>query len=351
MNQNRTFSFDILRIIAAFSVVMLHVSSRYMMICGVNDINGQVANLYDSLNRFGVPVFVMISGAIFLNPEKEIDVKRLWIHNILRIFIVYIIWSYAYYAYQSIYEWHFDFIHQGLTRTVTGIAYASDHLWYLGMLVGLYAMIPVLRSWLHKTSKQNIEYFLLLFIGSGILLNTVNILLNSSLVGRLIGTFRIAELSGYLGYFVLGYYLMNYEVPKNLRHAVYATVPLDITLNYLISWKFSIDGGAFHAGVYDSFGVFTFLEVIALFMAIVYGAKGAEPRLITKQIFRNIATDTFGVYLMHVMALDFIFSKGIISEAMPSALWQPIIAIGLFAVCSVIAALLRRIPVIGRYLC
>lgn len=351
MNKNRKVSLDILRILAAFSVVMLHVSSRYMMVYDVNDLNGQIANFYDSINRFGVPVFVMISGAIFLNPEKEITPKKLWLHNILRIFIVYIIWSYAYYAYQSIYEWQFDFIHQGLIRTVTGIAYASDHLWYLGMIIGLYALTPVLRSWINKASKQNIEYFLLLFIGSGILLNTLNILLDSSLVSRVIGTFKITEVSGYLGYYVLGYYLMNFEVPRNLRHAVYATVPFDIAFNYLVSWKFSVNRGYFHPGVYDSFGIFTFLEVAALYMAVMYEAKGSEARPAVKKTLANISLDTFGVYLMHVMVLNYIFSKGLIEMATPSLLWQPVIALGLFIICSIIAALLRRIPVVGRYLC
>jgi len=351
MDRSRNTAFDILRIIAAFSVVMLHASSRYIMMSDVNDATFTAANFYDSINRFGVPVFVMISGALFINPNRENDVKRLWMHNILRLLVVYFLWCYVYYIFQSIYLWKFDFWHQNIMRTVKGIAYATDHLWFLGMLVGLYALSPVINSWIRNASKQNIEYFLFLVVVFQVIRTTITILLNSSLVSRFSEIFTVAELSGYLGYFVFGYYLSNFEVPKKLRYAIYGSIPLAVAINYLVSWKMSINQNGYNPGIYDSFGLFTFLEAIALFMLVVNLCRKRNVKPSASKVLKAFSKDTFGVYLMHVMILDYIYYEGYLSLALPSVLWEIPVAILIFIVSMCISALLRRIPYVGRYLC
>ncbi|EMH1199379.1 acyltransferase family protein [Serratia marcescens] len=58
------------RIIAILAVVLLHVSSRVITWSELGSNDWWYANLYDSLVRWCVPVFVMISGALLLAPEK-----------------------------------------------------------------------------------------------------------------------------------------------------------------------------------------------------------------------------------------------------------------------------------------
>ena len=71
---------DILRIVACFSVIMLHASAQPWYSLPVDGIGFKIANSYDALFRFGVPVFVMISGALFLAPDREITIKKLYWH-------------------------------------------------------------------------------------------------------------------------------------------------------------------------------------------------------------------------------------------------------------------------------
>ena len=72
--QERNIAFDLLRILSAFSVVVLHVSSMYLMEYNVSTTDFKIANFINSISRFGVPIFVMISGAIFLSEDKKITV-------------------------------------------------------------------------------------------------------------------------------------------------------------------------------------------------------------------------------------------------------------------------------------
>jgi len=103
MNQDtkkRNISFDLLRIISAFSVVMLHVSGEYIYRYQVGSLEFSLSNFMNSISRFGVPVFVMISGAIFLSESKMVSIKTLWCKNIFRMCLVFGIWSFSYYVYQ-----------------------------------------------------------------------------------------------------------------------------------------------------------------------------------------------------------------------------------------------------------
>ncbi len=351
MDKNQSAGLDILRIIAAFTVVVLHVASRFIMDSPIDSLNFRAANFYDSINRYGVPVFVMISGVLFLNTEKENDVKRLWLHSILRIAVIYVVWNYIYYAYQSIFIWDFDFLHQGAVRTVTGIAYASDHLWYLGMLVGLYALSPVVKSYLKNASKQNVEYFLFLFLIFEILTQTMSIILDSSLVQKLVGTFTVAELTGYMGYFVLGWYLSKYGLSKPLKLTVYLSLPVDIALNYLISMKLTERAGSYDAGVYDSFGLFTFLEAVAIFVFVLDMTKKKKIFRRSASVLRNISKDTLGIYLMHMLPVDYLYRNGYFVRSLPSIIWVLPMSLIIYIACMAVSALLRRIPYVGRYVC
>ena len=69
------------RIIAILAVVFLHVSAGVVTESVIGTESWWVGNLYDSLVRWCVPVFVMISGAVLLDhSKKKIDQKRIGIN-------------------------------------------------------------------------------------------------------------------------------------------------------------------------------------------------------------------------------------------------------------------------------
>ena len=65
-DKKRLIHYDLLRIFAAFSVVMLHSAAQFWYSLDIYSTEWLIANSYDALFRFGVPIFVMISGALFL---------------------------------------------------------------------------------------------------------------------------------------------------------------------------------------------------------------------------------------------------------------------------------------------
>lgn len=347
----RNMAFDVLRIVAAFSVVMLHVSGTFIKTSEVGSVDFCLANFMNSISRFGVPIFVMISGAIFLSETKQISVKKLWLNNILRMLIVFGVWSFAYYVYQSLYYWNFDFWRQGIVRTITGCVYASDHFWFFFMIIGLYALVPILRTWVHHATKKELDYFVVLFVVFQIGRTTVTTLLDKSLVHKLADMFKITELSWYLGYFVLGYILMKHGVSQKIKWLLRIMIPVGIWANYTISAYMSLEAGVYSPGIYDSFGVFTFFHVVALFVFVTdfFAKKKVGEK--TARVVSETALATLGVYVMHVGLLDFFRSKGFIIGSVNPVLGSLLLTCICFVLCGVVAALLRRIPFVGKYIC
>lgn len=346
----RNASLDSLRIISALSVVFLHVSGLYVQKYPLGSIGFRVSNFYNSVSRFGIAVFVMISGALFLSDYKSISLKKLWTGNILRLFIVYSIWSFAYYVYQCKYYWNASIFHNGIVGVISGCVYSSDHFWFIFMILGLYTLVPFLRTWLTHAKEKELNYFVVLFVVFQVVRVTITILTDSSLVTEISNKLTITELSRFLGYFVLGYILTKYEIPKKLKNAIYALVPIGVIVNFFVSDVMSLKAGFYHPGIYDAFGFFTFIFTVALFIFFKEVGTKLTAGLTRTRILENISLDTLGIYLLHVGILDFLNKNGILFGSLSPIIGIPVISIITFALCGLVSAFLRRIPVVGRYL-
>ena len=86
---------DTMRVVATFGVIALHVfCTDYHSTIG--SYNWFVAVIVDTLVRWSVPLFVMISGALFLQPSKEVSYRTLLKKQIPRLFIAYVFWGIVY---------------------------------------------------------------------------------------------------------------------------------------------------------------------------------------------------------------------------------------------------------------
>ena len=74
----RNLSLDILRIFAMMSVVMVHCAAEFLGHYDAGTAEFFWGNIFDSISRAGVPIFLMISGAFFLNENKEISINNVF---------------------------------------------------------------------------------------------------------------------------------------------------------------------------------------------------------------------------------------------------------------------------------
>lgn len=169
-----------------------------------------VRNVYDSMVRWSVPVFVMISGALFLDTRKPLNIIKLYTKNILRIIIAFLFWS-------VLYELYMVKSNIGLKSFIVDVCAGHFHLWFSKMLLGLYVMIPIFKAIV--ADKKAEQYFLCIafittFIIPYILFPAIAHF--SKELGLFCENFfdslGIKIASGYSGYFVLGHYLNTYDL-------------------------------------------------------------------------------------------------------------------------------------------
>ena len=94
--KTRTHWMDCLRVLAAAAVILLHVAAKQWHTVDIRGGDWLLLCLFNGSVRWCVPLFVMISGALFLNPEKEISLRDLYGKYILRLLVAYFVWGVVY---------------------------------------------------------------------------------------------------------------------------------------------------------------------------------------------------------------------------------------------------------------
>lgn len=74
-NRERNSRLDIIRIVAVLAVIMIYTSANFVTSFDVFSTEFIGGNIFDSLLRIGVPLFVTISGSLMLDENRNIIPK------------------------------------------------------------------------------------------------------------------------------------------------------------------------------------------------------------------------------------------------------------------------------------
>ena len=169
-NGDTALPVDLIRTIAIILVILLHASIEPYPTANIMSPQAVqywwASDVYDSLSRICVPLFIMLTGALLLQPSKvdepiRVFFKKRWD----RIGLPFLFWTVAYFA------WNFFVNGKALTLTsvLQGLLAGPYYqFWYLYALVGLYILTPVIRVIVAHADWRIIRYFLLIwFVGTG----------------------------------------------------------------------------------------------------------------------------------------------------------------------------------------
>src|SRR5258708_11246214 len=88
---------DVLRIVAAVAVVAVHSATTVVGAYGkVSGSEWWLANTIDAASRWAVPIFVMISGAVILDPAKYEGLATFYKKRLKRILLPLAFWIVVY---------------------------------------------------------------------------------------------------------------------------------------------------------------------------------------------------------------------------------------------------------------
>jgi surface polysaccharide O-acyltransferase-like enzyme len=280
---------DAVRWIATIAVITIHVVAPYLYQYGqISNINWNIYNIIDSLSRFAVPFFVMLSGALLLN--RTITLIDFLKKRFLRILIPFLFWSvvYSVYHYLSKEQQESNYIVFFFSSIIDG---ASYHLWYIYMLIGLYLAIPVLNRWVTNADTNLVLYFILVWF-IGLILDFFDLNFHKD--------FSLTIFTGYLGYLILGYFIAHRssKVNSSILLAVFIAA---VGFTFLATLNKPIVNGMFNGKYYQYLSVNVVLASASLFM-LLKNTFNASKLYLDKLRFGN--QYGFGVYLIHVLVLD-----------------------------------------------
>lgn len=340
----RQWYLDLLRVISIAAVVVIHTAAQYWSSLSVTSYEWNIANVFDGAVRWAVPVFVMISGALFLNPKKEQPIKKLYSKNVLRIVTIILFWGLVYALLRKPpADLTFSSLYEFFEVWVLG----HYHMWFLYMIAGLYIMVPVLRC--ITASEQATAYFLLVAFAVNSVVPFLTSFGRASLLSELVAKMMFEVPVGYSFYFVLGYWLSARQFTLIQRRVMLLGGVIGIVATIAFTRLLSIDAG----GGVQTFYNYLSLPVCLASVGVFAGGKTCCHGICDPEkkhpLLMQLSASTLGVYMIHIIVLDQLMKWGVDSMSFNPALAIPLSSALAIVISFALAVMMTKIPFFNRH--
>ena len=337
--EQRVYYFDFLRVFATFAVVILHLSAQNWDTTDVKSFAWNTFNFYDSIVRWALLSFVMISGALFL--QKDIPLKKIFSKYIFRIVTAFLFWSFVY-AVEH-YAENKDII-KALDHFISG----HYHLWFLFMITELYMILPFTKKIVESDFLT--KYFLLLaFIFTFFLPQSVNLISVFSekygtIATYIINNFYFYFVMGFTVYFLLGCVLNKIEISKKQERIIYFLGICGFIATILMSIMVSRIKNKPNEIFYSYTSINVLFESIAVFVFFKKHFSKQSKFIVT------LSKYSFGAYLVHAAVIRVIELCGLNTLSFNPIFSVPVISVMVFVISFAVSGVLNHIPILKKYI-
>jgi surface polysaccharide O-acyltransferase-like enzyme len=340
--KKRIWYWDILRISAMIFLVIRHSATATFEFVETLGIDWWVSNVYGSLSAWMVPVFLMISGASFLDPNRNITIDRLYKKNIFRMLCAFAFWAIFYACYNKLSGQ--DVVDSFVTMVFQG----HFHLWFIPMIIGMYMVTPLLRV-VTKSIKVTITLTIVTAITGVIvpLLQDLGLFFDTSLLTR---QNNFGFTSAYICFFLVGYVIHNVELSNNTKKIIYAVGILSTLVVFIGTYLLTLRDGQHNEDMQADNNLFTALQGIALFVFAKDNLSNVTFSQEHQKLILDISGLTFGVYMIHVVLLALLDKLGFSPVTYPAIYMIPMLILFVLPVSFFLSWLVKKIPIVGKYI-
>lgn len=356
---------DLLRIIAITLMVLAHACDGFVSQFDTNKEAFLSGVFTGSFVRSCVPLFAMITGVLLL-PTRE-SMTRFYKKRIGRIIVPLIAWSIL---LPLLFFVYLNFINPNTVNPSIDMAghslkaelikmgtfvfnfnYDTTPLWYLYMLIGLYLIMPIISAWLRQATQKEVRILLGIWAVTLVLpywqmvapfLGYTGNFGSMGILGECFwnkyGTFYY--FSGFLGYIVLGYYLVKYPLNWSMKKTLSVSIPL-----FLVGYAITAVGFQLMQIYFP--GNYEYLEIVWYFTGINVAMMTVAVFITIQKInipassaLSTISSNMFGVYLVHFVFIQAMYDL-FIGFNWPSMAKIALITITTFAISYLITALMK----------
>lgn len=346
-HESRADWIELLRVIACFCVILLHVSTKGWNYAGVDAKAWPVYEIFCAISRIGVCCFVMISGTLFLGNTRGKNIEKIYKKYIFKIVVLIAFWSCTYFVFRIL---NGNLKITGLKSVFGELLFGNYHLWYLWMIAGLYAVSPILNKIVED--DKLCRYFLVLCAVVCWIPGMLEVVpvLNELVQGILQDKMYLFLPAGYVGYYILGYYLYKNKLTDRQKKIVLAAGILGAAYAVIGGILYSRHIGEPSQATYNNLTMNIACYAAAIF--VIFKDKISTIQFTEKAKSRIFALGkaTLGIYLIHVMFVQGISDRIMIATDFKYPLASIPITILIFICAYFVAIVIKKIPFVGKWI-
>lgn len=353
--KEETFSLpvDLIRTVAILLVVMLHATNEYYQAFPQPPPEPTpywwTATVFKFLTLTAVPLFIMLSGALLLQPSKKDEPIKVFLKKRAnRIGWAFAFWSVIYLAWGLFISGTpvtAENVAQGLVKGLfTGSWY---HFWFLYLIAGLYLITPLLRAIVAKSDQKLLKYLIILWFPGVAVVPLIQLTTGYSLNA---GVFL---LGGTIGYFVLGLYLQKVRVRSSIMYGLFVlgliwTVASTWTMNFVFP---QMEQNFFFFDYISANIIIASVALFTLLSRFKADWPGSNHPHLSK-VVRAISKNTLPIYLFHVIILMSL-QRGFFGFTLSFTMIHPIIGVPIITTATFIITfglilIMKKVPVLRK---
>jgi surface polysaccharide O-acyltransferase-like enzyme len=344
---------NLIRTVAIIGVVILHAAGRYTItphaIANFTPMQltswGFVAFYQSIAVTTGVPLFLMMTGALLLEPTKTESLKVFFKKRWVRIGLPLLFWGAIYLVW--------DFLVMKLPFSASAILQSIlvgpyTQFWYMYVLIGLYLLTPIIRVFIAHADQTLVKYFLVIWLVGASVLPFIGLFTTFAL------SINVFVLTGYVGYFVLGTYLLTVKIRRRILAAF---TLLGLALTAVGTYALAATGIGLDMYFFQQyFSPTVLLGSVMLFMLLLT-FKPSTPQAktgpyIKDRLIKILGENTLAIFFVHVIVLETI-QNGYLGFAINRANLDPVFEVPLISMIVLfvslgIVLLLKQVPYLKK---
>ena len=349
---SRDIPADILKCVCCICVIIIHTASLSITTLDVHSFDWYCGLFWGTVSRYAVPIFFMVTGALLLDPEKKLSLKKIYKNYFLRMLLCLFFWSlmYEFYYYLAYWILYGTYYPTWFIDSITDV-FTFDHhfhLYYLQILLVFYAILPVMRVFVAGADRRLLRYALILWFILGVCFPFLACFEPFASVGGIPGQYPLQMVYSSMGYGLLGYYIKSAKLERKWLRYFILCFNGGFLCIYIPEVIIAHMNGKWFQPLLESFTPPATALCIGIYGAvtILFRDKTAEqcPRIVA------FSKASFSVYLTHhffVMALRKLIKHSYTDFPLLNIPAQTVLI--LFA-CFITYFILKRIPGVRRYL-
>jgi len=351
-----------LRVAAISAVVSIHAVALLVSLSQPGHRLAQwIATALDLGLVWCVPIFVMVSGALLLTPSPGQSAGAFYRRRLGKIAVPLVFWHVFYVFYLAVENDQHLTVKAALSRIYT--MNLASPLYFFWLILGLYAITPVLRGFAASASARDLRLVTALVLAFNVGQQiVVNLAAAYHLQSPPAGNVFTPWLPN-VGYFLLGHVLRDVVLNRAQRRWAAGLFVL-LCAEFTWQYRYIADQPAGHRSSMSAYlaevlpvgydGPLVVVASVLLFLtarsALGPGTRWAAPRPAAR--IRGLGDLSLGVFGVHLAVIG-VFSDRLLPDS--SANWPGaplsrtlvILAVGLVGSFAV-TALLKRIPLVRR---